>query len=152
MVDDFLRDLYQEVILDHGRRPRNHVLPEPFNREGVGHNPLCGDKIVLRLQVDDGVITDIGFRGEGCAISQASTSTMTEALKGHRLDEARTLFDKFHTMVTGEDDPGEDLLDELGKLAVFGGVREFPMRAKCATLAWHTLEAALDGTSQVTTE
>jgi nitrogen fixation NifU-like protein len=135
-----LRELYQEVILDHGKNPRNHRFPEPFNREGKGYNPLCGDKITLRLQLDGDTITDIGFIGQGCAISQASCSTMTEALKGKTLAEAEAMFGKFHAMVT-EDDTG--VADELGKLAVFAGVREFPMRVKCATLGWHTLQQAL---------
>ena len=139
-----LRELYQEVILDHGKNPRNHRFPEPYNREGRGYNPLCGDKITLRLQLDGDKISDIGFIGQGCAISQASCSTMTEALKGKTLAEAEALFEKFHTMVTSEDGSGDDL-DALGKLAVFAGVREFPMRVKCATLGWHTLNQALHG-------
>lgn len=147
-----LRELYQEVILDHGKNPRNHRFPEPYNREGRGYNPLCGDKITLRLQLDGDTITDIGFAGQGCAISQASCSTMTEALKGKTLEEAETLFGKFHTMVTSDDGSGDDL-DALGKLAVFAGVREFPMRVKCATLAWHTLnQALLNEQGEATTE
>jgi len=136
-----LRELYQEVILDHGKNPRNHRFPEPYNREGRGYNPLCGDKITLRLQLDGDTIKDIGFLGQGCAISQASCSTMTEALKGKTLADAEALFGKFHAMVTS-DEAAPDL-DELGKLAVFAGVREFPMRVKCATLGWHTLQQAL---------
>ena len=136
-----LRELYQEVILDHGKNPRNHRFPEPFNREGRGYNPLCGDKITLRLQLDGDTITDIGFIGQGCAISQASCSTMTEALKGKTLGEAEALFGKFHAMVTEDGATAED--EELGKLAVFAGVRDFPMRVKCATLGWHTLNQAL---------
>jgi len=135
-----LRELYQEVILDHGKNPRNHRFPEPFNREGRGYNPLCGDKITLRLQLDGDTITDIGFLGQGCAISQASCSTMTEALKGKTLADAEAMFGKFHAMVTGDD---AEVDDDLGKLAVFAGVREFPMRVKCATLGWHTLQQAL---------
>lgn len=147
-----LRELYQEVILDHGKNPRNHRFPEPFNREGRGYNPLCGDKITLRLQLDDDKISDIGFVGQGCAISQASCSTMTEALKGKTVAEAEALFDKFHAMVTGDDDSADDV-DALGKLAVFSGVREFPMRVKCATLGWHTLNQALrDEEGEATTE
>ena len=137
-----LRELYQEVILDHGKNPRNHRFPKPFNREGRGYNPLCGDKITLRLQLDGDKISDIGFIGEGCAISQASCSTMTEALKGKTLAEAEALFDKFHAMVTSDDGSADDF-DALGKLTVFSGVREFPMRVKCATLGWHTLNRAL---------
>jgi nitrogen fixation NifU-like protein len=137
-----LRELYQEVILDHGKNPRNHRFPEPYNREGRGYNPLCGDKITLRLQLDGDVIADIGFIGQGCAISQASCSTMTEALKGKTLAEVEAMFGKFHTMVTSDGGAPDDL-DALGKLAVFAGVREFPMRVKCATLGWHTLQQAL---------
>ena len=137
-----LRELYQEVILDHGKHPRNHRFPEPYNREGRGYNPLCGDKLTLRLQLDGDTISDIGFLGQGCAISQASCSTMTEALKGKTLADAEALFGKFHAMVTSHD--GDPDLDELGKLAVFAGVREFPMRVKCATLGWHTLQQALE--------
>lgn len=145
-----MRELYQELILDHGRNPRNHEFPEPSNREGRGYNPLCGDKITLRVQLDGDVISNIGFRGEGCAISQASSSTMTEAVKGKTVAEAEALFDKFHGLVTGE---GEADLDELGKLAAFAGVGEFPMRVKCATLAWHTLKQALaDGEGVAKTE
>lgn len=136
-----LRELYQEVILDHGKNPRNHRFPEPYNHEGRGYNPLCGDKITLRLQLDGDRITDVGFIGQGCAISQASCSTMTEAIKGKTLDEAEALFEKFHQMVTG--DGAQDPAEDLGKLAVFAGVREFPMRVKCATLGWHTLHQAL---------
>jgi nitrogen fixation NifU-like protein len=137
-----LRDLYQEVILDHGKSPRNHRFPERHNREGRGYNPLCGDKITLRLQVDGDTITDVGFMGHGCAISQASCSTMTEVIKGKTVTEVEKLFAKFHEMVTGAEGSASDL-EALGKLAVFSGVREFPMRVKCATLAWHTLCQAL---------
>ena len=147
-----LRELYQEVILDHGKNPRNHRLLERYNHEGRGYNPLCGDKIELRLQLDGDTITDVGFVGQGCAISQASCSTMTEAIKGKTVQEADQLFGKFHAMVTGEGPSGEPI-EELGKLAVFAGVREFPMRVKCATLGWHTLNQALhDGSGEVKTE
>ena len=144
-----LRELYQEVILDHGKHPRNHCFPEPSNREGKGYNPLCGDKVTVRMQVDGDTITDIGFRGEGCAISQASCSTMTEAVKGKTIGDARALFDQFHALVTGE---GDADFDELDKLSVFAGVGEFPMRVKCATLAWHTLKQAIanDGGQAIT--
>lgn len=146
-----LRELYQEVILDHGKSPRNHRFPEPYNREGRGYNPLCGDKITLRLELDGDRITDIGFVGQGCAISQASCSTMTEAIKGKTVQEAEALFRKFHAMVTGDAAAGDE--ESLGKLAVFAGVREFPMRVKCATLGWHTLHQALqDGREEATTE
>jgi nitrogen fixation NifU-like protein len=146
-----LRELYQEVILDHGKNPRNHRFPEPYNREGRGYNPLCGDKITLRLELEGDRITDIGFVGQGCAISQASCSTMTEAIKGKTVQEAEALFRKFHAMVTGDAASGDE--ESLGKLAVFAGVREFPMRVKCATLGWHTLHQALrDGREEITTE
>ena len=134
-----LRDLYQEVILDHNRRPRNFgPLPEA-NRRAEGHNPLCGDKVTVFLDLADGRIRDLAFQGAGCAISTASASLMTEALKGRTVEEARTLFAGFHALLTGEG-AGED----LGKLAAFSGVGEYPMRVKCATLPWHTLKAALD--------
>jgi len=143
-----LTDLYQEVILDHNRRPRNFgPLPEA-NRRAEGHNPLCGDQVTVYLDVDEGVLRGITFQGAGCAISTASASLMTEALKGRTVEEARTLFAGFHALLTGEG-AGED----LGKLAAFSGVGEYPMRVKCATLPWHTLKAALDQQDQpVSTE
>jgi nitrogen fixation protein NifU and related proteins len=149
-MSDSLRDLYQEVILDHNRRPRNFgPLPEA-NRQAEGYNPLCGDRVTVFLDVEDGRIRDVRFEGAGCAISTASASLMTEALKGLSVEDARQLFHDFHELVTtgaGEGSP------ELGKLAVFGGVREFPMRVKCATLAWHTVLAAVEGKGQpVSTE
>ena len=145
-----LRDLYQEVILDHNRRPRNFRTLPAANRHAEGHNPLCGDRVTVYLEVADGRIRDLAFQGSGCAISTASASLMTEALKGRSLDEARQLFEGFHSFVTTGAGEGSE---ELGKLAVFSGVREFPMRVKCATLAWHTLMAALDAQDQpVTTE
>lgn len=146
-----LRELYQEVILDHSKRPRNFRVPADADRRVDGHNPLCGDRLTLGVHVDGGVIRDIGFEGAGCAISMASASTMTEAVKGYTTAEAHALFQRFHDLVTGKE-PAPDL-DALGKLAVFAGVAEYPMRVKCATLCWHTLEAALSGDSdQVTTE
>jgi len=145
-----LRDLYQEVILDHNRRPRNFRTLPAANRHAEGHNPLCGDRVTVYLEVADGRIRDLAFQGSGCAISTASASLMTEALKGRSLDEARQLFEGFHSFVTTGAGEGSE---ELGKLAVFSGVREFPMRVKCATLAWHTLLAALEQTDQpVSTE
>jgi nitrogen fixation NifU-like protein len=145
-----LRDLYQEVILDHNRRPRNFgTLPSP-NHHAEGYNPLCGDKVTVFLDLQDDRIQDVAFQGAGCAISTASASLMTEALKGRTVEEARELFHGFHELVTTG--AGEDS-EELGKLAVFSGVREFPMRVKCATLAWHTLLAAFDDKGQpVSTE
>jgi nitrogen fixation protein NifU and related proteins len=145
-----LRDLYQEVILDHNRRPRNFGPLPAANHQAEGYNPLCGDKVTVFLDVEDGRIRDLAFQGSGCAISTASASLMTEALKGRSVDEARELFHDFHEMVTAGAEEGSP---ELGKLAVFGGVREFPMRVKCATLAWHTLLAALEEKDQpVSTE
>lgn len=136
-----LRDLYQEVILDHNRRPRNFGALPSANHQAEGYNPLCGDKVTVFLDLEGGRIQDIAFQGAGCAISTASASLMTEALKGRTAEEAREIFQGFHGLVTtGEGEDSED----LGKLAVFSGVREFPMRVKCATLAWHTLLAALD--------
>lgn len=135
-----LRDLYQQVIFDHYKSPHNcHVLADA-NHVAHGHNPLCGDQITVYLQVEDGVIRDLSFEGAGCAISTASASLMTDALKGKKLDEVEHLFEGFHHMVT-HDDAEPDA--ELGKLEVLAGVREFPARVKCATLAWHTLQAAL---------
>jgi len=134
-----LRDLYQETIFDHYRQPRNFGRPEDANRTAEGYNPLCGDKVKLYLRVQDGVIRDAHFEGSGCAIATASASLMTESLKGKHEDEALRLLDKFHGMVTGTA-AGEG----LGKLEALAGVCEFPERVKCATLAWHTLQAALE--------
>ncbi|MFQ5699489.1 MAG: Fe-S cluster assembly sulfur transfer protein SufU [Myxococcota bacterium] len=136
-----LRDLYQEVILDHTRRPRNFGPLEGATHCAQGYNPLCGDKIEIRLIVDGDQIRDVHFQGSGCAISTASASLMTEALRGRSVAEARDLFERFHGVVASDASPDTS---ELGKLAVMGGVREFPMRVKCATLAWHTLQAALE--------
>ncbi len=145
-----LRELYQQVILDHYKRPRNFQRLEGANRKAEGHNPLCGDEVVVYLKMDGDVIQDISFEGAGCAISKASASMMTAALKGKTRAEAEELFRKFHEMVTGQN--GGDPL-ELGKLAVFCGVSEFPVRVKCASLAWHTLRAAIEGKDEpVTTE
>ncbi len=149
-----LRELYQQVILDHNKNPRNFGRPEATNREQQGHNPLCGDELQIYLYVDeDDVIRDIGFEGSGCAISKASASLMTDALKGVPAAAARDLFERFHQVVTGEVE--EEQVDdaEIGKLVVLAGVREFPMRVKCATLAWHTMRSALDrDQTHVTTE
>jgi nitrogen fixation NifU-like protein len=145
-----LRDLYQEVILDHNRRPRNFGPLPSANRRAEGHNPLCGDRVTVYLDLADGRLQDVAFQGSGCAISTASASLMTEALKGLTLEEARGLFKGFHDLVTLGADEGSP---DLGKLAVFTGVREYPMRVKCATLAWHALMAALDAQDlPVTTE
>lgn len=147
-----LRDLYQEVILDHNRRPRNFGSIAEANRRAEGFNPLCGDRITLQLRVEDDTIIDIGFEGEGCAISIASASVMTESLKGKSVEEAKALFDDMVELLTG--DPTEEALPsaEMGKLAAFAGVREYPARVKCASLAWHTLVAALRDEESVTTE
>jgi nitrogen fixation NifU-like protein len=145
-----LRDLYQEIILDHTKRPRNcRILPDA-NRRAEGHNRLCGDHMTLFLKVQNGVVIDISFQGSGCAISTASASIMTEALKGKRIEEVKEVFKRFHELVTaGPDD--EVNAEDLGKLAAFAGVREFPVRVKCATLAWHTLKAALENEKQPAT-
>ena len=143
MPTDELRELYQEVILDHSKNPRNFgELGEP-SHDAQGHNPLCGDRLSLYIIVDDGVIRDVRFTGAGCAISTASASMMTEALKGKTEAEAEALFGAFHDVVTGKAEADSGREDELGKLAVFAGVRDYPVRVKCATLAWHTLKAAL---------
>lgn len=139
-----LRELYQEVILDHNRRPRNFHKLEGANRTAEGYNPLCGDQITVYLRLEDGVVRGVSFEGSGCAISKASASMMTAALREKTTAEAATLFKAFHTMVTADLGTGFDP-HELGKLAAFSGVREFPIRVKCATLPWHTLRAALEG-------
>ena len=146
-----LRELYQEIILDHYKRPRNfHALPGATG-QAEGYNPLCGDKVTVFLVVEGGTVKDVAFEGSGCAISTASASIMTETLKGKSVAEAERLFTQFHDLLTGKG-PVPDA-DELGKLAVFSGVREYPVRVKCATLAWHTLKAALDHkTEEVSTE
>lgn len=137
-----LEDLYQEVILDHQRNPRNFTRLATANRQAEGTNALCGDQVTVFLDVADGVIRNISFLGEGCAIAKASASMMTSAVKGKTLAEASEIFRRFHQMVMGGKDPCFDL-ESLGKLAVFSGVRAFPMRVKCASLAWHTLNAAM---------
>jgi len=136
-----LRDLYQEVILDHYKRPRNFGPLEGADHKAEGHNPLCGDRVTIYLVIEGDVIRNISFQGAGCAISTASASLMTEMLKGKTLTEVETLFGEFHAMLTG--DPSQPADPAQGKLAVFSGVREFPARVKCATLSWHTLQAAL---------
>jgi nitrogen fixation NifU-like protein len=135
-----LTDLYQEVILDHNRRPRNFRTIDEATRKQEGYNPLCGDRLTLYVKLEGDVIEDLAFQGVGCAISKASASLMTDALKGKTVDEARAMFERFHDMVmSAPDAPTPD----LGKLSVFAGVREFPTRVKCASLAWHTLKAAV---------
>lgn len=145
-----LRELYHEVIVDHCKSPRNFRKLETANHKAEGHNPLCGDELTVYLQVVDDRIADISFEGSGCAISKASASMMTQRLKGKTTEEADTVFEAFHEMVTGKTDADSDL---LGKLAVFSGVCEYPVRVKCASLAWHTMHAALEGKDEaVTTE
>ena len=146
-----LRDLYQEVILDHNRRPRNWGAIDQPDRAADGYNPLCGDKLRLTLRMDGNRIGDVKFEGSGCAISKASASMMTDLVKGRTMAEAEELVDKLQAMVTAPMDvPAEDAA--LGKLAVLSGVREFPARVKCATLAWHTLRSALEGREIASTE
>lgn len=151
-MNERLKQLYQELILDHNKNPRNFRVMNPNDRESVGHNPLCGDKLILYVKLsDDGRIDDVSFVGEGCAISKASASMMTSAVKGTTVVEARALYKEFHDMSTGllniDKEP-----HHLGKLAVFAGVRDLPARVKCATLPWHTLNAALQGEQKITTE
>jgi nitrogen fixation NifU-like protein len=138
-----VNDLYQEIILDHNKAPRNFGQLSQADREAVGHNPLCGDKVTVYLRLDQDRISDIKFEGSGCAISTASASLMTESLKGKTRGEVETLFRQFHNVVTGKLDAAR-VGPELGKLVVFQGVSDYPIRVKCATLAWHTLQAALE--------
>jgi len=143
-VSSELRDLYQEVILDHSKRPRNFREIAGGAHKAEGYNPLCGDKVTVYVELRDDTVKDVSFQGSGCAISTASASVMTEILKGKTRAEADALFHSFHALVTGDADAAAHAAD-LGKLAVFAGVSEFPMRVKCAVLAWHTLQAALKG-------
>jgi nitrogen fixation NifU-like protein len=136
-----LHELYQEVVLEHSKAPRNYRQPGAVNYRAEGYNPLCGDRFTVFLDVEGDTIRDIGFQGSGCAISTASASMMTQSVKGKTKAEAARLFEQFHRLVTGQTSEDER---ELGKLAVFSGVSGFPMRVKCATLAWHTLETALE--------
>ncbi|GIV54378.1 MAG: iron-sulfur cluster assembly scaffold protein [Candidatus Kapaibacterium sp.] len=151
-ADDQLRQLYQEVILDHSRSPRNFGKLEPHTHAAEGYNPLCGDQLELYLRIaDDGRIEDVHFDGKGCAISRASASLMTEEIKGKTVGDARMLFERFHQAITSDPSASVDGRG-LGKLVVLLGVREFPTRIKCATLAWHTLLQALDGGGTTSTE
>jgi nitrogen fixation NifU-like protein len=148
-----LRDLYQDVIIDHNKNPRNFGRPETCDHEANGNNPLCGDKVTVFLSIAGDVIEDVRFEARGCAISVASASMMTELVKGRKLADARAIFEDFRDVVTRKEDVGADDLERLDKLAVLTGVREFPMRVKCATLPWHTMSAALDDSEEdVTTE
>ena len=153
-MSDDLRDLYQEVILDHGRHPRNKHLLEDANHFAHGENPLCGDKLIVYARLNDrGVIEEVSFEGQGCAISTASASLMTEVMVGKTIAAAEKLFGSFHALATGEGEADlEGLEDDMDRLEVLAGVRDYPVRVKCATLAWHTLQAALHDQRQVSTE
>jgi nitrogen fixation NifU-like protein len=141
-----LRDLYQEVILDHSKRPRNFREMPSFSHRADGHNPLCGDRATVYVRVDGDKVTDVAFKGSGCSISTASASMMTESVKGKSRADVERLFTRFHDLVTASPDKADQVAaPELGKLAVFSGVCEFPVRVKCASLPWHTLKAALEG-------
>ncbi len=143
-----LRELYQETILDHSKRPRNFHEIVDADATAVGHNPLCGDRVTVYVRLADGTIADVAFVGQGCAISKASASLMTDAVKGKSKAQAHELFEKFRKMVTGR--PGDPVdTGSLGKLAVLSGVCEFPVRVKCASLAWHTLEAAIQAKKEI---
>ena len=154
-MDDDVRELYQEVILDHGKNPRNFRQLENANCEAQGNNPLCGDRLTVYLKVDeDRLICDAAFEGRGCAISMASASMMTQIVCGKSVSQVQYLFDKFHKLCTGEIEefPQDEFADDVDKLRVMSGVRQFPMRVKCATLGWHTMNAAVSGDSEMTTE
>jgi nitrogen fixation NifU-like protein len=146
-----LSELYQQVILDHNKKPRNFRKLETANHTAEGYNPLCGDQLTIYMNLEDDRVTDVGFEGSGCAISKASASMMTQAVKGKSKEQAEALFKEFHSMVTGElDEENEE--NTLGNLKIFAGVREFPVRVKCATLPWHTMHAALNKEDQASTE
>ena len=146
-----LSELYQQVILDHNKKPRNFRELEGANRRAEGFNPLCGDQLTVYMLMDEGVVRDLSFVGTGCAISKASASMMTQAVRGKTREEALALFEEFHRMVTGElDEEAEE--NHLGRLKIFAGVRDYPARVKCASLAWHTMHAALEGEETATTE
>lgn len=146
-----LSELYQQVILDHNKKPRNFRRLETANRTAEGYNPLCGDQLTVYLELEDEVVKDVSFEGSGCAISKAAASMMTQSVKGKTKQEAETLFNEFHQMVTGElDEEAEP--NNLGRLTIFSGVRDFPARVKCASLSWHTMHAALKGEGIVSTE
>ncbi len=146
-----LSELYQAVILDHNKKPRNFHKLETANHKAEGYNPLCGDQLTVYVQLEDEAVKDVSFEGSGCAIFKASASMMTQAVKGKSKQETEVLFDEFHRMVTDQLDE-ESAPNQLGKLKIFAGVREFPVRAKCATLSWHTLQAALKDLGKVSTE
>lgn len=146
-----LSELYQQVILDHNKKPRNFRKLETANHTAEGYNPLCGDHLTIYLNLEDDTVKEVGFEGSGCAISKAAASMMTQAVKGKSKEETEKLFQEFHSMVTGELNE-ETQENNLGNLKIFAGVREFPVRVKCATLPWHTLHAALNKEAQVSTE
>jgi nitrogen fixation NifU-like protein len=146
-----LSELYQQVILDHNKKPRNFRKLESANHSAEGYNPLCGDHLTVYLDVEEGAVKEIAFEGSGCAISKAAASMMTQAVKGKSRKQAEDLFTEFHSMVTGELDE-ETVENSLGNLKIFAGVREFPVRVKCATLPWHTLQAALNNEERTSTE
>ncbi|HEX3252893.1 MAG TPA: SUF system NifU family Fe-S cluster assembly protein [Pyrinomonadaceae bacterium] len=146
-----LSELYQQVILDHNKKPRNFRRPENANHSADGYNPLCGDQLTVYLDLENGLVKDVGFVGSGCAISKAAASMMTQAVKGKSKEQVENLFNEFHQMVMGE--LNEEIEENsLGNLKIFAGVREFPVRVKCATLPWHTLHAALNKQDQASTE
>ncbi len=154
-MEDDIRELYQEVILDHGKNPRNFRHPEDATCEANGNNPLCGDRLTVYLKLNgENLIEDAAFEGRGCAISVASASMMTDIVRGKTASAAESLFDIFHKMCMGEDtgETPDEFTDDLDKLTVLSGVKQFPMRVKCATLAWHTMNAAMAGDGEVTTE
>jgi len=147
-----LRELYQEVILDHSKHPHNFREMAEANRRADGHNPLCGDRATVFLRVEGDVVRDVSFKGSGCSISTASASMMTDALRGKTVAEVEALFERFHDLVTADPSRAATASAELGKLGVFAGVHEFPVRVKCASLPWHTMKAALEGGEKATTE
>ena len=154
-MDDMLRELYQEVILDHGKNPRNFRRPEDATCEAQGNNPLCGDRLTVYAKVgDDQTIEDVAFEGRGCAISMASASMMTDIACGKSISQVQNLFDLFHKLCTGEEEAivSDEFADDIEKLKVMSGVRQFPMRVKCATLAWHAVNAAVTGENDASTE
>jgi nitrogen fixation protein NifU and related proteins len=146
-----LSELYQQVILDHNKKPRNFRKLESANHTAEGYNPLCGDQLTIYLNLENDLVKEVGFEGSGCAISKAAASMMTQAVKGKSKEQAENLFKEFHSMVMGELDE-ENQENNLGNLKIFAGVREFPVRVKCATLPWHTMHAALNKEEQVSTE
>ncbi|MBT8379377.1 MAG: SUF system NifU family Fe-S cluster assembly protein [Ignavibacteria bacterium] len=151
-MDQELKELYQQVILDHNKSPRNFREIDNATKHAEGYNPLCGDRLDVYLIVEEGIVKDISFKGDGCAISKASASVMTSLLKGKKIEEVEKMFESFHDLVTGKLGDNPDL-DKLGKMAVFAGVQEFPVRVKCASLAWHTMMNALHNKDEkVTTE